>query len=399
MEVISNKEEGKTLIEKFICGDDGCDSNLEIAWGGTYGIESLVVICPHHPQHTGFRPRTSALQEVRRTAGTGIDSIPMDAGSARRQINTLSIKYPDILQDAPSAALFLYECKRLALDPFIQPAEAVPISFFSKKVQKRVIGMVISSDGWLSMAARSAPSIWMGPPTMTPVNDATTKKTISGDSNPDTLVVEAKGKVRDKETRQPLEAGPVYGWFKASEASIATLGNSPFNMACKRAIKRWVRENYPTCRQVMMEQTASWMEKSEGIKVTEGVIETEFHLIEKPEAEAEETSGAGAAESVETTAPATALKVSETMAETPKNRSTTPPAEPPVCKIDQAWLADALKKIHWSDKTTKSMLTATPYSLKDTDGSVYQCVCHLSANQLDQFYAKIKDMVDAAGGL
>lgn len=333
MQKVKDKAEGTFYTDTFICGEEGCGKNLSLASGGAYGVEGLVVICPHNPEHNSFRPRITALQEVRRTAGTGIESIPMDAASARRQLNILSIRYPDVLQDPPSAALFLYECKRLGLDPLISPAEAVPIAFFSRKLQKRVIGMVISADGWLSMAARSAPDIWMGPPSMSLVLDSAQKKAYSGDDNPDTLVVEANGQVRDKETRQPLKAGPIYGWFKASESSIATTGNSPFNMATWRATKRWVRNFYPACRQVMMEQTAPWMEKSEGIKITEGVIEAEFHLIEAPASKDEETSGAAAVQTgAEKAPPADAHKVSE-MKRSSKNTANAPtagdPGDPP----------------------------------------------------------------------
>ena len=71
----------------------------------------------------------------------------------------------------------------------------------------------------------------------------------------------------------------------------------------------------------------------------------------------------------------------------------------PTCSIDPAWLTDALKKINWKEPATKSYLKATPYCLGDVSGSVYECICRLPQAQIDQFYAKIKEMVDLRGGV
>jgi len=42
-----------------------------------------------------------------------------------RAMNLLSLRYPDAIVDAPTAALFIRDCARLDLDPLIAPAEAV----------------------------------------------------------------------------------------------------------------------------------------------------------------------------------------------------------------------------------------------------------------------------------
>ncbi|GAJ03187.1 unnamed protein product, partial [marine sediment metagenome] len=64
------------------------------------------------------------------------------------------------------------DCARLDIDPLISPAEAVPVPFKSKKKdkdgkvieEKTAITMVITEDGWLSMAARGCKDDWVGPP-------------------------------------------------------------------------------------------------------------------------------------------------------------------------------------------------------------------------------------------
>jgi hypothetical protein len=329
MQKVKDQAEGNYLIENFICGEDGCGKNLSVANGGAYGVDGLVVICPHNPQHTGFKPRTTALQEIRRTANTGIETIPLDAATARRQMMKLCQRYPDMLQDLPSSALFFEECRKLSLDPLMSPAEAVPVAFFSKKLQHRVIAMIISADGWLSMAARSAPDIWMGAPSVKIVADPVLKKNISGSDHESTIVVEANGFIRDPISLHPLPAGPVYGWFLNTESSQATTGNSGFNMATWRVMKRWVRMYYPGCRQVMMQQTSSFMTESEGIKVTSQIIDAEFHLIES-KSEVEETSGAEAAapRAQKLAQAANAHKVSETKRGT-GNTMSAPPGDPP----------------------------------------------------------------------
>lgn len=364
MQKLEKREDGFDIVEKFVCGADG--ANLSIAWGGAFGVEGYIVRCANDPQHEGYKPRTSALQAVRRTAGTGIENIPMDAASARRQIGLLSIRYPDILVDGPSAALFLYECKRLSLDPLISPAEAIPVAFTSKKLGRKVIAMIISSDGWLSMAARSEPGRWGGPPSLTLVS-GDLKKAIA-DDNPGTMVVEAKGKVRDQESRQLIDTSNVHGWFRSTESSQVTTGNSPWNMACKRAIKRWVRENYPACRQIMAEQTAPWMAESAGIKVTEDAIEAEFRILEpeQPHAKALTTDNKAQAQDV--------------------SEHTVDRVDKPVQSfIDLPWLNEQLKILKWKEVGTY---------LKDkyqvTGKSVSEAVSKLTAEKAAEFTGEIE---------
>lgn len=295
MHVVRGREEGENLILNYVCGE--CEAPLVMGCGGNVGEPpELGVRCAQNSEHKGFKFRITDRRIARRT---GVDvPAPLDAGAARRQLVKLCQRYPDMLEDAPSAALFFEEAHRLSLDPLMSPAECVPVAFYSKKLGHKVIAMIISSDGWLSMAARSAPDTWMGAPTIEIITDPVAKRNISGSDHDHTIVVQAKGFIRDSVTLQPLPAGPVYGWYLNSESSQASSGNSGFNMASWRATKRWVRMNYPNCRQVMMQQTSDFMTESEGIKVSSKIIDAEWHLIEAPASAAEETSGAGTAAQV-----------------------------------------------------------------------------------------------------
>ncbi len=366
MQKLEKREEGFDIVEKFVCGVDG--ANLSIAWGGAFGVEGYIVRCANEPQHEGYKPRTSALQAIRQTAG--IENIPMDAASAHRQIGLLSIRYPDVLQDEASAALFLYECKRLSLDPMMAPAEAIPVAFLSKKLNKRVIAMIISTDGWLSMAARSEPGRWVGPPSLTIVSGD--MKAAIADDNLKTIVVEAKGKVRDQESRQLIDSANAYGWFRSTEISQVEKGNSPWNMACKRAIKRWVRENYPACRTIMAEQTAGWMELSAGIKVTEDVIEAEFRILE-PAASVDKTLD---------THDNNIRQIDNTTVE-PDSKSHDKPVQ---SFIDLPWLQESLKAIKWAGAGT---YLKEKYGV--TAKSVSEAVSKLNAEQAAEFTREIQD--------
>jgi len=88
-----------------------------------------------------------------------------------RAMNLLALRYPRAIENPESAALFIMDCCRLDLDPLIQPAEVVPVPFKSRKKgkdgkeeDKVTVSMVITEDGWLSMAARGCPEEWNGPP-------------------------------------------------------------------------------------------------------------------------------------------------------------------------------------------------------------------------------------------
>lgn len=220
-----------------------------------------------------------------------------------RAMNLLALRYPDAIQDAPTAALFIMDCARLDLDPLIQPAEAVPIPFKSKKmvagkeVAVVTISMIITEDGWLSMPARACKDEWNGPPrTMRLEEYLTTLKENESKTREEIQVIAKeikKSACKDEEAwyyvaigraKTMTEDAVIPGWFTKREMAKAEkwgtpASHEPGNQARVRAIKKWVRHVYPECRQKMMDLTAEWYQRAEGIKAAQEYIDAEYHIV------------------------------------------------------------------------------------------------------------------------
>ncbi|GAH39529.1 unnamed protein product, partial [marine sediment metagenome] len=86
------------------------------------------------------------------------------------------------------------------------------------------------------------------------------------------------------------------GYFTHPDHKKAELGHlpaasQPGNQARVRAIKRWVREVFPECRQRMMELTAEWYQRAEGIQAAQEYIDAEYSFINLPEDEGDKGGG------------------------------------------------------------------------------------------------------------
>ncbi len=274
-------DEGQNLIRNFECE---CGGVLSLAWGGAYDIDGYVVICGQDREHTAIRKIRSLTQAYRQGAGAPLvveDKIERrmmpSGGDINRALSMLAIRYPSAELDKPSASLFLVDCMRLGLDPLL--GEAVPIPFFNRKLGKKIVTPIITEDGYLSMAARACPDRWAGPPSVEPITDPALKKEICEDEN--AWVWKAIGRTKDME---PGQVSTTYGWFKTSERETAQrhgtpAGGLPGNQARVRAIKRWVRENFPEARARMKELTAEWMAQAEGVQEAQAVIEAEYTVF------------------------------------------------------------------------------------------------------------------------
>ncbi len=303
-------DEWKALTQNQVCGV--CGNDLTI-----YTVperEAMAVGCLTK-EHTGFIERETYTQSYRRgalvpvTIQNKIDSrLAKNAADMNRAINLLSIRYPDAIRNPAQASLFIADCLRLGLDPMMAPAEAVPITFKSKKKDKQnkdiyTVTMIVTEDGWLSMAARGCPKEYAGPPRCMPLLDYLAHEhptrplnevkelvrqraeDLCGD--PDAHVWMAVGK------RKTGEESVSYGWFKKSEVDRTgedgkayTLSipaaQLPGNQARIRAIKRWVRENFPECRQAMLDYRADLIQRTGNIEAAQKFIDAEYSVLLAP---------------------------------------------------------------------------------------------------------------------
>lgn len=447
-------DEWQDIIKKQVCGICGNDLTIyTIPERAAMGVGCLT------KEHHGFIERESYTQGFRRGAAVPVviqghieKKMLKDQTDLNRAINLLSIRYPDAIKNTAQAALFITDCLRLGLDPLITPAEAVPIAFKTtvKEPGKRdaiyyTITMIITEDGWLSMAARGCPEEYAGPPRCMPLLDylmslpehkerplaelkeltTMTATNLCGDAAAYVWVAIGKRK-------GGIEA-PAYGWFKKSEVQRTNSQNQPYtlrvpaaelpgNQARVRAIKRWVRENFPECRQKMMVVTAEWRDRALGIEEAQKLqqfIDAEYSVLigpphpalkigvkieqreEEPPLEevpliSPESAGtveAAAAASPPTTdqaqTGAAAEKVPEQKGEKPSEKV----APAGKLYIEQTWLAENLPKAKWSEPTAISWLKQFKV---DTAGTLIEVLTRCSHEVQEKFVKEVQDRVSMA---
>jgi len=335
-------DEMKKIIRENVCGICGADLQIH-----TNPEKATLEIGCLNPDHHGYMERETYTQAFRRGAEVhpairdAIERKMVPKDDLGRAMNLLALRYPSAIVDPPTAALFILDCARLDIDPLISPAEAVPVPFKSRKKdkdgkvieEKTAITMVITEDGWLSMAARGCKDDWVGPPrtmrleeylSSLPENKKKTREEIlviardikeSKCKDPDAWYYVAVGK------RRGGDDTVIPGYFThldhgKAERGFLPAATQPGNQARVRAIKRWVREVFPECRQRMMEMTAEWYRRAEGIQAAQEFIDAEYQLI-SPEGETEKQGG----EKVEAAAPA-----KQTKARAQATKPVSPPA-------------------------------------------------------------------------
>ncbi len=288
-------EEMKQIVATQVCAQ--CGGELTIHSNVDTG--KLGVWCPYHPDHHGYVERETYTQALRR----GEEVHPAIRDKIERKmilpggqpvevaLSMIQTRFPRADMDEPSAALFLWDCVRLDLDPLL--GEIFPATFKTKAkdgTEKKVVQPLNSEDGWLSLAARSCAKDWAGPPrTMRleehlQMQDAYKEKPytevkeiakeIKADlcKDPEAYVWVAIGHRKDEDDTI------TYGWYKKSEEGVVAK-NLPGNQARVRAIKRWVRETFPEAKAKMKEMTATWMDRAGDVRDIQKVIEAEYHIV------------------------------------------------------------------------------------------------------------------------
>jgi len=372
-------DEMREIAKNNVCGI--CGAELQIHTNPEKG--TLEIGCLNR-EHHGFIERTTYTQELRR----GTELHPAIRNNIERRmilpggqpagvaLSMIQTRFPKADMDEPSAALFLWDCVRLDLDPLL--GEIFPATFKTKdknNVEHKVVQPIISEDGWLSLAARSCTEDWAGPPrTMRleeylQTQDAYKEKPyaevkeivreIKQDlcSDPDAYVWVAVGHRKDQDDVA------TYGWYKQSEQGVVAK-NLPGNQARVRAIKRWVREVFPEAKSKMKEMTATWMERAKDVQEVQQIIEAEYRVVIEPEVK-----------ELGTAAPAKA------------KAKTDPPVQGN--SIDPTWLDETLKEIKWSTDTAKTWLAAQ-FGVA-AEGKLTEVLPLLTREQAEQFVKHIQE--------
>ncbi len=299
-------DEMKKITQENVCGV--CGAELQIH---TNPEKATIEVGCLNREHHGFIERTTYTQEFRR----GGEVHPAIRGNIERKmilpggqpvgvaLSMIQTRFPRADMDEPSAALFLWDCVRLDLDPLL--GEIYPVTFKVKDKdgnEKKVVQPLISEDGWLSLAARSCAEAWAGPPrTMrleeylqtqdayrekpyAEVKEIAREIKVDLCKDPEAYVWVAVGHRKDQDDVA------TYGWYKASESKKKTREGKeyevftpardlPGNQARVRAIKRWVREVFPEAKAKMKEMTSTWMDRAGDVLDIQKVIEAEYHIV------------------------------------------------------------------------------------------------------------------------
>ena len=413
---------------------------------------AMALGCPN-TQHAGFRQRTSYTEDYRRGRDVylpirdNIEAKMMVKTELNRAMNLLGMRFPDAIKDVAGAALFINDCNRLGLDPLIQPGEAVPIPFRTKDKagrEKITVAMIVTEDGYLSMAARGCPDEYDGAPATMPLLDylmrehpqrpleeleKMSKRTAEElCDDPAAFVWVALGK-----RRSATDVNPVYGYYRQAEWKKAKdkglpAGTQPGNQARVRAVKRWVRENFAECRQKMLEYTRELTQRTGGIPELQEFIDAEYtiitgpidkkpHLISPPggqkAAAATKAARTKVAEQAENKVVEPAKRspeaVEQTLAgpsgadektlfsasESPEmaiTREASAAAEG--FSINLQWLKEAMQMLKWGDETMLTWLTS---QYKVSGNTVPEALKMLTREQTEEFTRKINTRLEKQG--
>ena len=333
-----------------------------------------------------------------------------DLGTALAMVQT---RFPRAELDDPSAALFITDCVRLDLDPFL--GEIVPATFYDSKTKRRIVQPIITEDGYLSMSARACPEEWNGPPKTMRLEDylmtleehkgkpyddikeiaKDIKKSLVKDENAEVYYAIGRRKGQAEDTFSP-------GWFKSSESTKETRegkeyetigGQAPGNQARVRAIKRFAREVYPESKAKMREMTAEWLNRAEGFDDVKNIIEAEYHIVAEEPSKGNEKADqqGGQKEGARTPKPRAQARKAETV---PATQETSPDEtiEGEGFSIPLEWLTESQKALKWSDQTMLSFLASSPYNVSGK--SVTEALGKLTREKAEQFTREIDSKVE-----
>jgi len=417
-------EEMKHLVATQVCAQ--CGGELTIHSNPDTG--KLEVWCPYHPEHHGYVERETYTQAMRR----GEEVHPaIRANIEKRMIlpggqpigvalSMIQTRFPRADMDEPSAALFLWDCVRLDLDPLL--GEIFPVSFKTTAkdgTKKIVVQPLISEDGWLSLAARACPNEWAGPPrtmrleeylqtldaykekTYTEVKEIAKEIKTDLCKDPEAYVWVAVGHRKDQDDVA------TYGWYKASESKkkdqtgkeyeISTPARDlPGNQARVRAIKRWVRETFPEAKAKMKEMTATWMDRAGDVLDIQKVIEAEYHIVtEEPPPQLKGKASEGS-KKVGVANPKAKAQATKTETAPTEEKPPEESIEGEGFTIDLPWLKESQKTLKWSEDT---MLTFIIGQYKVSGTSVTGALNKLTREQAVDFTNQINKKLEKQSSL
>ena len=415
-------DEMRKIVRENVCAICGADLQIH-----TNPEKATIEVGCLNEEHHGYIERTTYTQEFRR--GAEIHPAIRDKIEKRMilpggqpvevALSMIQTRFPRADMDEPSAALFLWDCVRLDLDPLL--GEIFPVSFKTTAAdgtKKIVVQPLISEDGWLSLAARACPDEWAGPPrTMRleeylQTQDAYKEKPytevkeiakeIKADlcKDPEAYVWVAIGHRKDQDDTIG------YGWYKKSEEGVVAK-NLPGNQARVRAIKRWVREVFPEAKARMKEMTATWMERAGDVRDIQNVIEAEYHIVteEPPKLEggevAKEKLGAAAPKARAQAKTPSEVHLGRAGGVTAVKQETSPAAEETSLEetiegegfsIDLTWLKEAKQTLKWTDETIKTFLVGQ-YKVSPV-GSLEDVISRLTQEQAEEFVKEINSRLE-----
>jgi len=377
-------DEMKKITQENVCAI--CGAELQIHTNPEKG--TLEVGCLNR-EHHGFIERTTYTQELRR----GAEIHPAIRDKIERKmilpggqpvevaLSMIQTRFPRADMDEPSAALFLWDCVRLDLDPLL--GEIFPATFKVKgkdNIEHKVVQPIISEDGWLSLAARSCAEAWAGPPRTMRLEEYLSSLPENKDKPREEILAIAKeiktDLCKDPEAyvwvaighRKDQDDTIGYGWYKKSEEGVVAK-NLPGNQARVRAIKRWVREVFPEAKAKMKEMTATWMERAGDVRDIQNVIEAEYHIVTEeppPQLKGDKKTG------VEETSPEEVI-------------------EGEGFSIDLTWLKESQKRLKWTDDTMKTFLLKYKVS---PQGSLEDVIKRLTREQAEEFVNEINTRLE-----
>ena len=417
-------DEMKKIARDYLCSE--CGGELTVH---TIPEKATITVGCLNPDHHGWVERETWTQAFRRgelvplPIQAAIENKMLEKTPLERAMNLLALRYPDAIRDPPTAALFIYDCARLGLEPLISPAEAIPIVFRSRKKKrdekgeivrgkdgkpiievKEAVQMVITGDGWLSMAARGCKEDWVGPPKCIRLEDYLMtlpehkersyehiKEIASDIKNSECKDGDAWYYLAIGKRRGMGEDAIVPGYFthkdmKKAEDGKLPAASEPGNQAIWRAQKKWVRKVYPECRQNMMKLTAEWIKRAEDIKEAQEYIDAEYRFISLPEGREEIGEKVGAA------APKAKTQATKTETSPTEEMSPEEAIEGEGFSIDLTWLSESKKALKWTDDTVKTFLVGK-YKVSST-GTLTEVLQRLTREQAEDFTKEINSRVE-----
>ncbi len=397
-------DEMKKIIRENVCPD--CGAELQIH---TNPEKATIEVGCLNPEHHGYIERSTYTQELRR----GAEIHPAIRNNIERKmilpggqpvevaLAMIQTRFPRADMDEPSAALFLWDCVRLDLDPLL--GEIFPATFKVKgkdNIEHKVVQPIISEDGWLSLAARACPEAWVGPPKTMRLEEYLSSLPENKDKPREEILSIAKeikaDLCKDPEAyvwvaighRKDQEDTIGYGWYKKSEEGVVAK-HLPGNQARVRAIKRWVREVFPEAKAKMKEMTAAWMERAKDVKEVQQIIEAEYRVIIEPEPEGDKKTSGVAIGKVGAATPskakAQATKTQAALAA--EEKSPDEAIEGEGFSIDLTWLKESQKALKWSDDTCKTFLVSK-YKVSP-EGTLTEVLQRLTREQAEDFTREI----------